>query len=379
MSIMIQKIKEFIIKNLCYKYTIPYYMIMLLLSRRLHNFLHSKIDINNMDYVKKIKEFLRKNANSDIYICLKWAAWDIALYYLYLSEVFEILLKNDNKIVILCNKKFIDIFSLYKRFFPKLKCLGVDDYVFLETETETEIRKILKLDDSYVFLDLRDSYDYCISSFKNWTGIYEYNKSLGSFIKNGNLSKENTKHINSYVYTNIDKEKLDNLENNFSNEWKMIVCNFENKSYKLAWKDSIKFSDYLEEMLKIVKRNNIKIVINSVYNNENLYNDSNISVTRLNFQEIIWLAEHGKIKLFISERNWLNDVFRVFYPNINQIIYYPNYYNPCVDKKIYYKIYKERLKHFDVKDFWHLPWNNIIEDIRWNFFNTIEKYLDQLF
>ena len=101
-------------------------------------------------------------------------------------------------------------------------------------------------------------------------------------------------------------------------------------------------------------------------------------ITKLNFQEIIWLAEHNKIKLFISERNGLNDVFKVFYPGINQIIYYPDYYNPCCDKKVYYMLYKENLKNLDVKDFWHLPWDNIIEDIRGNFFRTIEKYLKKL-
>ena len=97
-------------------------------------------------------------------------------------------------------------------------------------------------------------------------------------------------------------------------------------------------------------------MINSVYDNEKMYDDKNVTVTRLNFQEIIRLAEHDKIRLFISERNGLNDLFKVFFPKINQIIYYPDYYCfPCVDKNVYYKMYKEKLKHADLKDFWHLP------------------------
>lgn len=376
---MFKKIKEYIVNTFCTKYSIPYFLLMVLWSRWLH--IKKK---NNKYHGDKFMNKLKENINSlrennRYFICLKGAAWDYSYYYIFLKKILELCyIKNIRDIIILWNKKYEDILQLFKKDFPFLDFCLTEDYLFLETESEAEIRKKYKLWSKWYFLDFRDMYDENISLFNIDSNYSHYEYCLGLSRKISDISKIWNKFVlnnGTYDYDKLDTKKLDSIINNYANRENLIICNFENKSYKLARKDSIKFKDYLDKIKWIALNNSIKFVVNSVYDDENLYNDENILITRLNFQEIIWLAENKKVKLFISERNWLNDVFKVFYPEINQIIYYPNYYNPICDKKVYYSLYKEILENLDVKDFWHLPWNNIIEDIRWNYFDTIEKYI----
>ena len=94
--------------------------------------------------------------------------------------------------------------------------------------------------------------------------------------------------------------------------------------------------------------------MNSVYENNVSCENKNTIVTKLNFQEIIYLCEHNYINMFISERNGLNDVFKIFYPEIKQIIYYPDSYIIC-SKRIYHMLFHGELKNMDIKDFWHIP------------------------
>lgn len=173
-----------------------------------------------------------------------------------------------------------------------------------------------------------------------------------------------------YVYNKVDEEKLEIIFSRYSNSEGLIVCNFENMSLRSCIDDKISFKNYIQKISYLAKRNNLKFVINSVYNDEDPYKDDTILVTRLNFQEIIYLAEHKKIKLFISERNWLNDVFKVFYEEINQIIIYPDYYWVNVSKKLFKIKLKEQ---YDIKNIYSLKWGNVEEIIRAEYFWNIER------
>lgn len=371
-----------IIYNTCIKYEIPYHLSMIRWAKRLHNSLWNAKDIHDYwdNFWKKMKKYVNLLRNNEkYYICLRGSAGDYSYYYIFLKILFLICqTKNITNVVILWNKKYEDILKLFLKNFSFLDFCLVDDFSFLETESEIRIRNKYGLWCEWIFFDLRDMYNDCVKLFTNNSNYSHYEYCLNLSRKISDISKIWNKFVlnnGTYDYDKLDTKKLDSIINNYANRENLIICNFENKSYKLARKDSIKFKDYLDKIKWIALNNSIKFVVNSVYDDENLYNDENILITRLNFQEIIWLAENKKVKLFISERNWLNDVFKVFYPEINQIIYYPNYYNPICDKKVYYSLYKEILENLDVKDFWHLPWNNIIEDIRWNYFDTIEKYI----
>lgn len=378
---MLIKLKEYFVNIFCIKYRlkIPYFLLMWLWAYGLHKSIKSKNNVQNIDFINYVRFFLDSNKNKEIYVLLKWSAWDYSLSYLYLYRIFLILKENNNKITIIARKRYIDILSLFNKRFNDINFLCVDDiagnHSICEIGTENQIKRFLKIDDNCWFLDLRNGYETSMSLFNsNWSSNYENHKNFFNFIDN-NVEQKNYNHF-GYKYSKIDEKKLSYLNKEFSNNWSFVICNFENKSYRIAINDSIKFEDYVNKISQIAEKENLKFIINSVYNNEklNIIND-NIMITSLNFQEIIWLSEHKKIKLFISERNGLNDVFKVFYPEINQIIYYPDYYNPCVDKKIYYKLYWNTIKNRDIKDFRHLPWVNIKEEIRGNFNKTIETLI----
>lgn len=372
---MIKKFIINIIKYLC-KFSLPYFLLHIVLWLKLNK--RNDVEDNFKKFVDDISEIKKYDINNKkIYIILEWAAWDAAYYFLPLKYLLYYLYDKTNNIFIVWNTKYIDIYKLFLCFFPELKILWIKDLCAFDMSI-AEIKKTLDIDDSDIIINYREqslsqwmfkiywSYFQCCSALKQiFIDVFDLNWIIINPIK-------------SYNYDNLDYEKIDKILSYYNNPDWLIICNFENRSYKLARKDSIKFKDYLNNIKEISKKSDIKFVINSVYDNENLYKDDNVIVARLNFQEIIWLSEHNKIKLFISERNWLNDVFKVFFPDVNQIIYYPNYYYPCVDKKIYQKFFKKQLNKADVKDCWHLPWENIIEDIRWNFYSTIEKYLEQL-
>lgn len=371
---MFRKIKDYLINNFCVKYNIPYYLLMCLLAVQLKK-MYSCKDLNITDYDAIFNIFLNKcnrEENANIYIILQWGSGDVALYYLIIDNIISSI--KSTRVAIVADRKFLDILNLYKKKYSFLNTIWLEKGYL--SSSEKIIKGKLNIQQCDEILDLRAIPHnnrmkfICKVSQKN--SNYEYFKAL----KFESLTYNNSKYLD-YEYSDISYEKLKYILS-YVNVDSIILCNFENLSYRLAWKDSINFSNYIAKIVEIAKKNHLKFVVNSVYNNEKLYDDENILITRLNFQEIIWLSEHKKIKLFISERNWLNDVFKVFYPEINQIIYYPDYYNRCVDKNVYKKIYWEDLHGADVKDFWHLPGINIFEDIRWNYFSTVEKYITKL-
>ena len=134
---------------------------------------------------------------------------------------------------------------------------------------------------------------------------------------------------------------------------------------------------YGEWVQNKIWRYNQKTFINSVYDWYTFKWAQNLMVAKLNFQEIIFLAEHDHIWKFISYRNWINDIFFNFYPSIEQIIYYPDEYIWNVSKTYYSKYIKDNT---DLKCDWihrrSLPERqNIHQFIKNDFLKTIEGFI----
>lgn len=327
-------------------------------------------------FYKNIKGF--QNPSEKKFILLKWASWDLSLYYLLLKPILFYLKNKNISVSIICDRKYKDIAKLVVKNFSCLSFVYLKDTIYLENEKVENIKNFLNLWQDIDVIDLRKLCYSCVHEFikTKWNGHYDSVLKMNKKIKNDFSINIFDEEENEYHFDNINYDKISYLLSNFSN-WKnkLIIWNMENQSLKGTEKDTIPFNQYLYEFKRISKEKNIKIIINSVYNNEDYYEDENLIVTKLNFQEIIYLCEHNYINTFISERNWLNDMFKIFYPEINQIIYYPDSYIICA-KELYHILFHKELKGMDIKDFWHIPWNNIIEDIRWNYFDTIEKYMN---
>ena len=371
---MIRKILDFCFDKICCNYYVPYYLCQIYFSHQLHKQYYSTKNKKN-EYIDSIVSNL-ETKKSSFYVIVNWRAWEASFYYIFLHDFFNILHKNGNKITIIWNKDYIDILNLYKLKTDFLKFLYVEERNLLEFWSESEFRTNFKLWNEWIFIDMRElNKERDIAFFVEHISNFKYFYNLRNLLKeNGNHSYDSNW---SYKYDKVSKEKINKIMS-YSNNGKIILCNLENKSYKLARNDMISFKTYINKLTQISKKTNLKFVINSVYNNERSKWYENIIVEKLNYQEVIWLAENGNIELFISERNWLNDVFKVFYGGIPQIIYYPDYYCPCVDKKIYEKMYKENLLWHDVIDFWDIEWNNIQQDLRKNFTNSIETNISSL-
>lgn len=369
---MIRKIIDFIFDKICCNFFIPYFFIQIYFSYQLHKQIHAKNNVKN-DYIKTIISCLDEK-DSSVYIIVNWRAWEASFYYIFLYKYLKVLYKNNNKITIIWNENYIDILDLYK-----IKS-GFVNFLYtkrnlLEFWSEMDFRINFNLWSEWTFIDMREVQKMRdIAFLKEKKSNSKYFHELKNMIDDCDVDDTNK----LFKYSKVDIKRMENLIFSYSNKWKLIIFNLENKSYKLARKDTIPFQLYIEWLRKIAKNINKKFIINSVYNKEKCKFYEDVSVLSLNYQEIIYLANHWVIDLFVSERNWLNDVFNVFYPEIPQIIYYPDYYNPCVDKGIYNKIFKETLPYNNVIDFWRISEKNIIEDLRINFFNTVEKNILKL-
>lgn len=286
-----------------------------------------------------INEFVQFNNTEKIYIIFPFASiWEYALSFLILRTFLD---NYKWKVLIICPQNTLDIAKIFWIYFNIFK------YIMFPTWLTYCNIETLKW-----YIDLND-----INTINMWDILFnkiwiakkiplKNNKRYWFFYGPEDFEKKYITAIHSwkfefiktskYEYTGLDLDKLKGLSW-YENWWKLIICNFESKSFNSCIDDGIKFSDYMNIILSLSDKSNIKFVVNSVYNNEKLFKNDNILITRLNFQEIIWLAEHDKIDLFISERNWLNDFFYAFYPKINQIILYPDYYIVNVSKKLFNK------------------------------------------
>lgn len=338
-------------------------------------------------FVENIEIYGSDN-NIYIYCAVAWA-WDSSYRFLYLKYLLKYLDDLKNNIYLICDKKFFDVVKLYWKYF-NIHFIPIKNPVIIPktiSDLPSYLIDIIKtnnwkfINSISIWIDDLDVFIACNSEYKS---CYNSINFIGEKIKvRYNVLWEISIKYKYDNYSKVDFWKINNLLNNYSNDWwKIILCNFESKSLSCWNFDNIDFSWYIKKLNNMSKNKWLKFVINSVYNWELLYNDDSILVTRLNFQEIIWLAEHNKIDIFLSERNWLNDVFYVFYPKVKQIVYYPSNYIYFSDCTYFDKKYGVP-EWFNVKnsDFWKLPDSEsvIYQWQRRDFCLTIDKVFDFYF
>lgn len=338
---------------------------------------------NNIN--KCIYRFCNIKNESNVFLYYNpWWAWDYAYAFIYLRQILYYLWEKKCNVYLIWHSKFKDIVRLYEKYFkiiyifiddPYCKILSVEDF-----PKNLNFLKEFIIDNNWLFYNL---WDYWPDSFNifvktNWEKGWLFNRMstyehwLNKILNNGITVPWN--EIWVYKFSNVDFNKINYIIDHYSNDWELVLCNFESKTLSLGNFDKIYFSDYIKELQRISNKDKMKFVVNSVYNEEKKHSYKSVLITKLNFQEVIRLAENNKIKLFISERNWLNDVFSVFYPKISQIIYYPNMYSWYVDKEYFIKKYWKLDNLCDALDDCKVPQRpNVWQWYRKDFFNTIEN------
>lgn len=320
-------------------------------------------DLNN--YISKIKNI--KESNNIFFILdMPWA-WDAAFIFIYFKYIFGYLIYEKKcKIYIITNNAYKDITKLYNRFFDI-------EYLFFDNFITKNIYNYIKQKDWIIFTDksywFPDSLNLFFKKPHKWS-VYDHllivKKILIKELTNFHCDKN--QFLIKYD-TNLDMQKIEKIKN-FSMWKKIILCNFESKSWNMVNGDKINFLDIKKYLLKYWKQ---LILINSVYDSNEYGIWNNIMVDKLSFSEIIYLMDNNYVNKLISFRNWLNDLLYVFYPDIQQVIYYPNEYIWNVWKLDYkkYTWIKNDLK-IDRMNRWKLPDNKLYKQyIKNNFFNTI--------
>ena len=324
---------------------------------------------NILNNVKAIKRW------SNVFIpLLDWWAWDIAYRFIYLKEILYYLKSKWCVIYIISQEKFSDIIKLIYQYF---------DIIFISTENDkNRIDDVLKQDNVKTLISekkwiLINHYAYFANNWwmnlfkKTWNdkwNVFWYTKDFENFLnKNLNEWKKIVLNKKKYKYDNQKIKKVKDFK-------EIILCNYESKTFNMPCFDRVSFKKYLRKTHTLWKQFKTKFIINSVYNWEKNSEDKRVSVKWLSFQEVIYLADNNLIKIFISERNWLNDVLYVFFPNIKQIIYYPK---GCwfLTKFNYEEFWLTENYDISLLNLWKLPkWNNI-QDYRCNYNKTIEEYI----
>lgn len=326
-----------------------------------------------------IETLLKQSNTKEIYLLFPFPSiWEYALSFILLRKF---LCNYKWNIYIICSENTIDIAKIFWMYFDVKQYLTVP--VWVNYSGLKTIEKYIKcfyqinlwhcINMWYFLSQIWFFHDISYKTWKDFSYLYWFEHFEELYSQKNKIIKKITKSEN-YPYSSVDKNKINNLLH-YSNNSKLIICNFESKSLRSCIDDKIAFSDYIGKISEIARKQNVKFVINSVYNNEKTYNDDHILITRLNFQEIIRLAEYNKIQLFISERNWLNDIFKVFYPEIHQIIIYPDYYWWNVSKNLFWKKLDESYHLINIYSF---KSDNVFELIRDKFTSTIEHKIQIL-
>ncbi len=333
------------------------------------------------EYENKKKEILSqilsiKNWSNVFIPLLDWGAWDIAYRFIYLKEIFYYLSNKKCSLYIVSHEKYGDIIKIISQYF-KINYIKSENYKKTNDIIEDWNIKILIKEKKWIVLN----HCLCISGFpflklfyKNGDhkrNIFWYTYNFAIFL-NKELNWWKKIILKKQEY-NFDTNKIKNLRN----MEKIILCNYESKTFNMPCFDRIKFKTYLKQSYNIWKITNKKVIINSVYNKEKLSENKEISIKSFTFQEVIYLAENNLIDIFISERNWLNDVFYVFYPQIKQIIYYPD---GCwfLTKFKAWDLWTNKNYDISLLNLRRIPNGNNIQDYRKNFISTIQKYINIL-
>jgi len=263
-------------------------------------------NLNKEIFIKlsnKLKNILTKKNDR---VCLKffWWSWDYALFANAIVNIINTL-KRDNTVIFIWLKKYKDVIKLIMEFVGQnINIIYLEDekdisnYVIdFDINSLGTIATYLFFNDIKRFnnIDFRDQIDRFLNiEFEKWGYVYKkYFYSIKPSISKG-----------------------------------IILCNLENNSLQLPYKDSVYLKNYLDYLDNLW----MELYINIVYNYRlasklfNKYNYKNLKLVKYSFDYILNLAKEWKIFLFISERNWLNDIFRFLFPGINQIILYPDAY-----------------------------------------------------
>lgn len=333
------------------------------------------------EYSKKKNKILKQIKSikkwSSVFIpLLDWWSWDIAYRFIYLKEIFYYLENKWCKIYIIAQEKFSDIINLIGQYFNIIHLKSNNSEVNINNiiAEDIEIKETIEKNqwiilNHYLFIAFGLDQKLFYKTWNKKWGVFWSSYDFADFLnKELNWWKKLKLNKKEYVF---DKNKIKNVI------WygNTIICNYESKALNMPCFDRVKFDTYLKKTYTIWKEIKRNIIVNSVYNKEKIVENEWISIKRLTFHEILYLADKNLIDVFISERNWLNDIFYVFFPNIKQIIYYPE---GCwfLTKFNKWDLWTDENYDISLLNYYWLPeWNNI-QDYRKNFLMTIKKYLN---
>lgn len=368
------------LRKLLIKY--PFLYKIFLRKKNIRDFDKKLVSAENKDFgllegkfyedLKKFTDKFKTIKNKNVFLCMDmpWS-WEPAYLFRYLKHIFWYLLSKNCRIYIITNNPYKYVIRLYKKYFDI-------EYLYYDTKISEDIYDFVKMKE-WIIIDnvwYPDTSDIFFKYPDDWW-VYGTLNRVEQFISQ-QLWEIKLNVLNDYEFMDcdLDMHKLDKIME-FSEWEKLVLCNFESKSGNMVNEYKIKMEDIMEKLLNI-KNSNIKILINSVYDWYAFKWTKNLMVDKLNFQEIIWLAEYNKLWKFISFRNWINDILFNFYPSIGQVVYYPDEYTWNVSKKDYARY---KWNSIDLKCDWIHRWGlpkreNLKQYIKNEFWETIDVAFD---
>ncbi len=341
------------------------------------------------NFIKLVKSIPEKHI---VYFYIApYSAWDSCIIFLYINSVIKYLEEKQCIVFVISEKNFRDIAKLQKRYCnfyileqyspSRAKLLhGLPQHIkdFMNAN-KWEFISVWPWGEDWVWWT--HIYDYFIKTWWNDWSRYQYSQMIRDRFE-AQIWKKYSMEFKKEFNFKYDSKKFKQLKDSFNwyrnKNGKIILCNFESNSMNLWATDWIVFKNYITKLKELNEKFWVKFIVNSVYRWEKDYFENEIfKVVKLSFEEIIYLADIGMIDIFISERNWLNDVFYVFYKWIKQIIYFPNLYIENINRDYYNK-------HFSISNtlcvdnikYWKFPDSKYIcYWYREKFWETIENYL----
>lgn len=368
-------------RKLLMKY--PFLYKVFLRKKNIKDFDKKLLNIGEMEYEVIEKEFydrlknfvtifenIKRNSNVFLLMDMPWAG-EPAYFFKYLKNIFWYLLSKNCKIYIVVNNPYKYVARLYKKYFNI-------EYLFYDKKITNDIYYFIK-SKNWIIIDsvwYPDTYNLFFKDPEKWL-VYSSLDKVEQFISKKLYKIDSLKEKDyEFIEGDIDNKKLFKIKE-FARWNKLILCNFESKCGNMVNEYRIEMEDIIKK-LSSIKNSEIKILINSVYDWYKFEWLDNLMVDKLNFQEIIYLAEKNYIEKFISFRNWINDIFFNFYPSIEQIVYYPDEYMWNVGKNDYKKY---KWCDVDLKCDWIHRWGlpkreNLKQYIKNEFWETIDVAFD---
>jgi len=309
-----------------------------------------KLDIGSIK--KEIFNNLEESLNyvnnwGKVFVIMRWWSWDYTLSSDVILNILNFLWENA---YFVWYKEYNDVIK-----FMLQELLSKENYILVSKQEYekyiTNLKNTKVLDLNILFWDIATYLFF--NDIKNFNNIYVknfYDKILKEFFEKNKLN-----YKNYYFKNNLRENK------------QIILCNLENNSLFLPYKDLVSLDEYLDYLDNLWLSN---IYINAVINYDlvnKLFQDKkfkNLKLVKYTIKEIINLAKNNEICYFISERNWLNDIFRFWFPYVKQIILYPDsylYWMFGFDRDISLLKYFFKKYAIKLKDNYSLKWENIYE------------------